>query len=178
MSPGRRDGALSWLCLPAVRGVVWCRSDPNSVRNRFKRVRSVQFACQIGSAANSFSSVRRTGAKCLRSVRLVQFIQFSSRTLSALMSTLCHFQALWGAWPPWAPLDWPLKVMAPRPRVMPICAYLHNLRTISAHNLSKSSCKFSSAEANYIADSNKTFRNRIRGSLIDSDSESESAPLS
>ena len=85
-----------------VWDVVWCRSDPNSVQNRLKGVRSVQFACLIGSAASSFKSGRGTGAKCLRSVRLVQFIQFSSQTLPALMSTLCHFRKLWGhdrIWP-------------------------------------------------------------------------------
>ena len=56
-------------CLP-VRGVVWCRSDPNSVQNRLKRVRSVQFAClmpdRVGCQFVRFSSW--TGAKCLRSV--------------------------------------------------------------------------------------------------------------
>ena len=71
-----------------VRSVVWCRSDANSVLNRFKNVRSVQFTCLIGLAASSFSSVRgmeasasvyfvqfssRHGGKCLPSFRSVQF---------------------------------------------------------------------------------------------------------
>ena len=56
---------------------LWCRSDANSVQNRLKRVRSVQFACPIGSAASSFSSVRGRGAKCLISARSVQFTNSS-----------------------------------------------------------------------------------------------------
>ena len=60
------------VCL-LVRGVVWCRSGAYSVKNRLKRVNSVQFAYLIGSAASSFSSVRETGAKCLGSLHSVQF---------------------------------------------------------------------------------------------------------
>ena len=36
------------------------------------------------------------GAKCLRAVRLVQFIQIGAQILSTLMSTLCYFRALGG----------------------------------------------------------------------------------
>ena len=49
-----------------------------SVQNRLRSVSSVQFACLTGSAASSFSSVRSTGAKCLRPVRSVQLNSSSS----------------------------------------------------------------------------------------------------
>ena len=51
-------------------------------------ISSVQFSSLGISLLESwFSSVRGTGAKCLRSVRSVQFIQFRSRTLPALNPT-------------------------------------------------------------------------------------------
>ena len=56
--------------------------------------------------------------------------------------------------------------------------HLQNVKTISAQIISKSACSFSSAEANYITDTNKMFQSRSRGSLIDFDSDSDSAPLS
>ena len=59
-----------------VRSVVWCRSDANSAQNRFKNVRSVQFACLIFLAASSFSSFRGTEASA--SIHFVQFGSFSS----------------------------------------------------------------------------------------------------
>ena len=43
-----------------------------------------------------------------------------------------------------------------------------------AQIISKSACKFSPVKVNYITDSNKTFRIRSRGSLIDSDSDPDS----
>ena len=55
-----------------VRGVAWCSGDANSVLNRLKRVRSVQFACLIGWATSSFSLVRGTGPSAS-----VQFVEFS-----------------------------------------------------------------------------------------------------
>ena len=60
-----------------VWDVVWCQCDANSVQNRFQKVRSIQFACFIGSTASSFSSVHDTAAKSLRSVRSVQFTNSS-----------------------------------------------------------------------------------------------------
>ena len=53
------------------------------------------------------------------------------------MSILCHFRTLWEAWPRLAPFDAPLKVMDPRPRLIRISVYLHNLKTISAKIISK-----------------------------------------
>ena len=92
--PARRSGVCrlgggmvcfaSCACL-LVRDVVWHQSDANSAQNLLQKVRSVQFACLIGSNASSFSSVRGTASKSLRSFRSVQFIQFSSRTLTALL---------------------------------------------------------------------------------------------
>ena len=55
------------------------------ISKSFKKSLFSQFACLIGSAATSFSSVWGTGAKFLHSVLLVQFIQFSLRTLPALL---------------------------------------------------------------------------------------------
>ena len=68
-----------------VRDVVWCRSDPDSVQNRLKKssISSVRLPDRVGCQFIQLS--RGTGAKCLRSVRLVQFVQLSSRTLPALM---------------------------------------------------------------------------------------------
>ena len=60
-----------------VRDVVWCQSDANSVQNRLITLRSVQFACLIGSTDSSFSSVRGTAVKSLCSVRSVQFTNSS-----------------------------------------------------------------------------------------------------
>ena len=71
-----------------LRDVMWCQSDATSAQNRLPKVRSVQFACLIGSTDSSFSSVRGTVAKSLRSVLSVQFIQFSSRTLPALFDCI------------------------------------------------------------------------------------------
>ena len=45
-----------------VRGVVWCRSEVNSVHNRLKRVLSVKITCLIRSSGSSFNSVRGTGS--------------------------------------------------------------------------------------------------------------------
>ena len=52
------------------------------------------------------------------------------------------FSGAWGAgaWPHLAPLDSPLKVIAPHLRSIPICAYLQNLKTISAQIISDSAC--------------------------------------
>ena len=55
-------------CLP-VRGVVWCRSSAIQFKIALKRLRSVQFACLIASAASSVSSVSGMGAKCIHSVQ-------------------------------------------------------------------------------------------------------------
>ena len=72
-----------------VRDVVWCQSDANSVQIRLTKVRSVQFACLIKPTVSSFSSIRVTATKGLRSVRSVQFIQFSSRAPPALIWRPC-----------------------------------------------------------------------------------------
>ena len=61
-----------------VRGVVWCRSDTNSVQNYFNRVRSVHQHAWVGCQFIQFSS--GTGVKSS-----VQFVQFSSGTFSALV---------------------------------------------------------------------------------------------
>ena len=69
---------LAVLPCVLVRGVVWCRSDANSVQKCLKTARSAQFACLIASADSSFSSVRGTGDKCFRSVRSVHPVQFTN----------------------------------------------------------------------------------------------------
>ena len=74
-------------CLP-VRGVVWCRSHAIQFKIALKRVRSVHFACLIGSAASSFSSVSGTGAKCLHSVHSVQFTNSSGLGLDSTRAPL------------------------------------------------------------------------------------------
>ena len=57
------------------------------------------------------------------------------------MLILCHFRALWGgggAWLRLAPLDMPLKGLAPRLRLTRICVlYIQNLKTISAQIIFK-----------------------------------------
>ena len=61
----RLAGGKVYFAGPAcllVRGVVWCRSEVNSVHNRLKRVLSVKITCLIGSSGSSFSSVRCTGS--------------------------------------------------------------------------------------------------------------------
>ena len=55
------------------------------------------------------------------------------------------FSGALGTWPRWAPLDPPLRVMAPRPRLIRISVCLQNLKTISAQIISKSACKLSPA---------------------------------
>ena len=55
----------------------------------------------------------------------VDFVQFSGDFLG------------WWWWSRLASLDSPLKVMAPRPWLIRISVYLHNLKTISAHIISK-----------------------------------------
>ena len=47
------------------------------------------------------------------------------------------FSGALGAWPCLAPLGPPLKVMAPRSRLICLCVYLQNLKTISAQVISK-----------------------------------------
>ena len=59
-----------------VRCVVWSPSDKNSVQNR-KSVRSVQFACLIGSADRAIRFGTRGPSKYIRSVRAVQFTNSS-----------------------------------------------------------------------------------------------------
>ena len=62
-----------------------------SSRSNWFGISSVQLS-SLGTSfflGSSFSSVRDTGAKCLRSFRSVQFIQLSSRTLPAPV----HWQA-------------------------------------------------------------------------------------
>ena len=49
------------------------------------------------------------------------------------------------AWPRLAHWDPPLKAMAPRPRLISICACLQNVKTIFAHIFIKLACKFSTA---------------------------------
>ena len=76
LSSGWRDGALCWMCLLACLGcgvLEWHKFSSKS----FKKVRSVQFACLIGFAATSLSSVWGTGTKCLLSVQSVQFMNSS-----------------------------------------------------------------------------------------------------
>ena len=67
-----------------------------SSRSKFKAVghqfSTVQFPSHRVCLESSFSSVRGTGAKCLRSVRLVQFSSFSSRTLPAPTMVLNHMK--------------------------------------------------------------------------------------
>ena len=63
-----------------VPGVVWCLNNANSVLNNLQRVRTVQLTCAIGWAAGSWSLVRDTGPTAS-----VQFVQFSSRALSAVV---------------------------------------------------------------------------------------------
>ena len=48
---GRKAVVAGCACL-LVWDVVWCQSDANSVQDRLTKVRSVQFACLIGT--NSF----------------------------------------------------------------------------------------------------------------------------
>ena len=55
------------------------------------------------------------------------------------------FSGVLGAWPRWAPLDPPLRVMAPRPRLIRISVCLKNLKTKSAQIISKRVCKLSPA---------------------------------
>ena len=50
---------------------------------------------------------------------------------------LCDIFGRFGGRTAFAPLDSPLKVMAPRPRLMRICVHLQNLKTISALIISK-----------------------------------------
>ena len=53
------------------------------------------------------------------------------------MPTLYHFRTFWGGWDDRV---WPLEsvfVMAPRPRLIRICVYLQNLKTVSAQIISK-----------------------------------------
>ena len=59
--------------------------------------------------------------------------------------------------------------MALRPLSMRISVCLQNLKTIFSHIISKTACKLSPAWTYYITYSNKAFRSRSRGSLIDSD---------
>ena len=71
-----------WCALLAVLAClsgVWSGVGVTQIQFKIvlKRVRSVQFACLIGSAASSFSSVSGTGAKCLHSVHSVQFTNSS-----------------------------------------------------------------------------------------------------
>ena len=63
-----------WYALLAVLAClsgVWSGVGVTQIQFKIalKRVRSVQFACLIGSAASSFSSVSGTGAKYLHSVQ-------------------------------------------------------------------------------------------------------------
>ena len=72
LSPGWRDGAIRWLCFLACPGCGVLSERRNFISKPFKRVRSVQFACLIGSTASSV----QFGA--LGSSASVQFVQFSS----------------------------------------------------------------------------------------------------
>ena len=72
-----------------VRDVVWCQSDANSVQNRLTKIRSVQFACLIRPTVSSFSSVRGTAAKSLRSVHSAEFANSSGPDRSSSL-TGCH----------------------------------------------------------------------------------------
>ena len=73
--PSRRPGVsrlggdivhvVGYACL-LLQGVVLCWGDAKSAQDRLRRVRSVQFACLIGSAASSISSVQGIRANCLR----------------------------------------------------------------------------------------------------------------
>ena len=69
-------GWRALLAVLACLSVVLCGSDVNSVQNRFKRVRSVQFTCLIGPAVSSLNSVRGTEPSV--SVQFIQFSSFSS----------------------------------------------------------------------------------------------------
>ena len=105
-TPGWKDGALCWLCLLACPGcgvvsvyvvvVEWRRFILKSLRkNPFSSVRLLdRDVCHL------FTSVRGTGARCLRPVRSVQFIQFSSQTLPTLVCFIMSRRAVlehgWG----------------------------------------------------------------------------------
>ena len=61
---------------------------------------------------------------------------------------ICRFCVIVGRFAGMAafgPLDPPLNVMAPRPRLIRICVYLQNFKTISSQIISKNACKFSPA---------------------------------
>ena len=76
-------------CLSGMRCVV-CRSDAISVQNRLKIVRSVQFACLIGSTANSVQFSLGNGGQVLpfSSFSSVQFTNSSDISLAAMICVI------------------------------------------------------------------------------------------
>ena len=74
---------LSGVC------VAWCRRYANSVRNRFKGVCSVQFACPTDRFPVRSVQFQSWGLNAS-----VQFIQFKSRTIPALHESYIAFQLL------------------------------------------------------------------------------------
>ena len=90
------------------------------------------------------------------------------------MSISCHFWALGGHDSVW-PLGSAFEGHGSPPPVNKYMCMPHEFKRRCLHRLfPKSAYKFSPAQANYITDSNKTFRSRSRGRLIGSDSDSDS----